>query len=98
MQSLWFGWKDNIFPLTRWYQWDVIDALVLALYLQYHGWALESVDGWLGILKEYGFVWIRARILALEENLFRMKNWMKSICKTFLEMGVTFRDESNDGN
>jgi len=52
----------------------VIDALALALYLQYHGWALESVDGWLGILKEYGFVWIRARILALEENLFRMKN------------------------
>ena len=23
---------------------------------------------------------------------------MKSICKTFLEMGVTFRDESNDSS
>ena len=23
---------------------------------------------------------------------------MKSICKTFLGMGITFRDESNDGN
>ena len=23
---------------------------------------------------------------------------MKSICKIFLEMSVTFRDESNDGN
>ena len=23
---------------------------------------------------------------------------MKFICKIFLEMGVTFRDESNDGN
>ena len=43
-----------------------------------------------------GLVWMRARILALEENLFRMKDWMKSICKFFLGMGVTFRDESNE--
>ena len=41
---------------------------------------------------------MRARILALEENLSRMKNWMKSIYKIFLGMDVTFRDESNDGN
>ena len=45
-----------------------------------------------------GLVWMRARILALEENLFRMKDWKKSICKKNLEMDVTFRDESNDGN
>jgi len=30
----------------------VVDALALVLYLQYHNWELESVDGWLGILKE----------------------------------------------
>ena len=41
---------------------------------------------------------MRASILALEENLSRMKDRMKSICKTFLGMSVTFRDESNDGN
>ena len=41
---------------------------------------------------------MRARILALEENLSRMKDWMKFICKIFLGMGVIFREESNDGN
>ena len=35
---------------------------------------------------------------ALEENLSRMKDWMKSICKIFLGISVSFRDESNDGN
>ena len=33
---------------------------------------------------------MRAKILALEENFSRMKDWMKSICKNFLGMGVTF--------
>ena len=34
----------------------------------------------------------------LEENLACMKYEMKFIYKTFSEMSVTFRDESNDGN
>ena len=45
-----------------------------------------------------GPVWMRARILTLEENLSRMKDGMKSICKIFLGMSVIFRGESNDGN
>ena len=45
-----------------------------------------------------GLVWFGATILALEENLSHMKDKMKSICKIFLDMGVTFRDESNDVN
>ena len=43
-------------------------------------------------------VWFGATILALEENLFRMNDWMKFICKIFLGIGVNFRDESNDVN
>ena len=45
-----------------------------------------------------GLVWFGAIILALEENLFRIKDWMKFICKIFLGMDVNFRDESNDVN
>ena len=48
-----------------------------------------------------GLVWFHAMILAhdsREENLAYMEYLMKSICKTFLEIDETFRDESNDGN
>ena len=69
------------------------------LYLMFRcdGDVMESLD-FGGFLVHLGLVWQRARILALEENLSRMKGWMKSICKTFLGMIVTFRDESNDSN
>jgi len=50
------------------------------------------------LLSLTGLVWMRARILALEDNLSRMKDWMKSIYKNFSGMGVIFRDESHDGN
>ena len=52
-----------------------------------------ALDGY-----DTGLVWMRTKILALEENLFRMKDQMKFICKTFLGMSVIFCDESNDGN
>ena len=71
-----------MFRQNLYYMWQRTDILLVSIYLY-------DING---------LVWMRARILALEENLSRMKDWMKSICKKILGMGVTFRDESNDSN
>ena len=46
----------------------------------------------------FGLVWLGALGFQRASSGLRMKDQMKSICKTFSGMGVIFHDEFNDGN
>ena len=48
--------------------------------------------------RDRGLVWRVLEHANREKNLTRMDYYKKSICKISLQVGVTFRDESNDNN